>query len=97
MPVTRFQTLFLRGRDRGSRRPGRAPLPPALLIPEYIELYYNARHLSPVSAKRAAEGIEAGFILYSVKSIIDDRDRYIAFQLHISVAIRVYNPVTQRL
>ena len=78
MPVTRFQTPFSRGRSRGSRRPGRAPLPPALPIPGYAGLHYDTRHLSPVSAERAAEGIEAGFILHSVKSMTDGRDRYVA-------------------
>ena len=97
MPVTRFQTPFSRGRGRGSRRPGRAPLPPALPIPGYAGLHYDTRHLSPVSAERAAEGIEAGFILHSLKSMTDGRDRYVAFQLHIPVAIRVYDPVAQRL
>ena len=97
MPVTRFQTPFSRGRGRGSRRPGRAPLPPALPIPGYAGLHYDTRHLSPVSAERAAEGIEAGFILHSLKSMTDGRDRYVAFQLHIPVAIRVYDPVIQRL
>lgn len=97
MPVTRFQTPFSRDRDRGSRRPGRAPLPPALPIPGYVGLHYDTRHLSPVSTKRATEGIEAGFILHSLKSMANSRDRYIAFQLHIPVAIQVYNPVAQRL
>ena len=79
MPVTRFQAHSSRGRDRGGRRPGRAPLPPALPIPGYTGFRYDTQQLSPVSAERAAEGIEAGFILHSLKSIIDGRDRYIAF------------------
>lgn len=71
MPVTRFQTLFSRGRGRGNRRLGRAPLPPALPIPGYAGFRYNTQHLSPVLVKRTAEGIEAGFILYTLKSIAD--------------------------
>ena len=97
MPVTRFQTHFSRGRGRGGRRPGRAPLPPALPIPGYAGFRYDTQHLSPVSAERAAEGIEAGFILHSLKSMTDGRDRYIAFQLHVPVAIRIYDPVIQQL
>ena len=97
MPVTRFQTDFSRGRGRGGRRPGRAPLPPALPIPGYAGFRYDTQHLSPVSAERAAEGIEAGFILHSLKSMTDGRDRYIAFQLHVPVAIRIYDPVIQQL
>ena len=97
MPVTRFQTHFSRGRGRGGRCPDRAPLPPALPIPGYTRFRYDTQHLSPVSARRAAEGIKADFILHSLKSIIDSRDRYIAFQLHFPVAIRIYNPVIQQL
>ena len=97
MPATRFHPHFLRGRGRGSRRPGHAPLPPALPIPGYAGLHYDTQNLSPVSAERAAEGIEAGFILHSLKSMTDGRDRYVAFQLHIPVAIRVYDPFVQRL
>ena len=97
MPVTRFQTPFSRGRGRGGRRPGLAPLPPALPIPGYAGLHYDTQLLSPISAERAAEGIEAGFILHSLKNMTDGRDRYIAFQLHIPVAIRVYDSVSQRL
>ena len=97
MPVTRFPPHFSRGRGRGGRHPRRAPLPPALPIPGYAGFHYDTRHLSPVSAERAAEGIEAGFILHSLENMTDGRDRYIAFQLHIPVAIRVYDPVVQRL
>ena len=97
MPVTRFQTLFSRGYGRGDRRPGRALLSPALPILGYAGLYYNTRHLFLVSAKRAAEDIKTGLILHSLESITDDRDRYIALQLHIPVAIRVNDPVIQRL
>ena len=69
----------------------------ALPIPGYAGLRYDTQHLSPVSAERAAEGIEASFIFHSLASMTDGRDRYIAFQLYVPVAVRVYDPVAQRL
>ncbi len=102
MPATRSQTNFsqqgpLRGGGRGDRHPGRAPFLPTLNIPGYAGFYYNTQQLSPISAGRAAEGIEAGFIFHSLESMTDGQDRYIAFQLHIPVAVRVHDPVVQRL
>lgn len=104
MSGTRFQPHFSqqsswrvpRDRGRGDHRSGRASLPPALPIPGYAGIHYDTQQLSPVSARRAAEGIEAGFIFEGLESITDGQDRYIAFQLHIPVAIRVYDPVVQR-
>ena len=69
----------------------------ALPIPGYAGLRYDTQHLSPVSAERAAEGIEANFIFHSLTSMTDGRDRYMAFQLYIPVAVRVYDPFAQRL
>ena len=97
MPVTRFQPHFSRGRSRDDRRLGRTPLLPALPISGYAGLHYDTRHVSPVSTERAAEGIKAGFILHSLENMTDGRGRYIAFQLYILVAIRVYDPIVQRL
>ena len=69
----------------------------ALPISGYAGLRYNTQHLSPVSAERAAEGIEVDFIFHSLTSMIDGRDRYMAFQLYIPVAVRIYDPSAQRL
>lgn len=88
---------ILKSRGRGGRRPGRAPFTPTLPIPGYAGFRYDTQHLSPFSAERAAEVIQAGFILHSLKSMTDGRDRYIAFQLHVPVAIRIYDPVIQQL
>ena len=68
-----------------------------LPIPGFAGVYYDTQRLSPTSAERAAEGIEAGFIFQSLQSMIDGQDRYLAFQLHMPVAIRVYDPSSQRI
>ena len=86
-----------RGRGRGNRRPNRPVLPLTMPIPGYAGFHYDTQHLSPASAGRAAEGIEAGFILHKLRRITDGQDRYIAFQLYTPVAVRVYDPVVQRL
>ena len=96
MPVTRFQTHSPQRRAPQVRGRGdRAPSLPTLPIPGYAGVHYDTQHLSPVSAGRAAEGIEAGFVFHSLENMIDGRDRYIAFQLYIPVAVRVYKPVAQ--
>ena len=97
MPVIRFQSLFSKDRDRGNRRFGRVFLSSALSIPEYARLHYDIRHLSSVSTECAAEDIETGFIFHNFKSMTNDRDIFVAFQLHIPVAIRIYDAVAQRL
>lgn len=102
MPATRSQINFsqqgpLRGDGRGDLHPGRAPFLPTLTIPGYAGFYYNTQQLSLISAERAAEGIKIDFIFHSLESMTDAQYRYIAFQLHIPVAVRVYNPVIQRL
>lgn len=102
MPTTRFQThspqhrSWRAPRGRGHRRLGRALIPPTLPIPGHAGFHYDTAHLSPVSAERAIEGIEADFMFHSLTSMTDGQDRYIAFQLYIPVAVRVYDPVTQR-
>lgn len=85
------------GRAQDDRRPDYAPSPLALPIPGHAGVYYDTQRLSPISAERAAEGIEAGFIFQNLQSMIDGQDRYLAFQLHIPVAIRVYDPLSQRI
>lgn len=102
MPTTRSQTHLsqqgpLGDRGRRDRRPNRAPSSLALPIPDYTEIHYDTQDLSPVSAERAAEGSEASFIYHSLKSKTDGEDKYLAFQLYIPVAVRVYDPVSQRL
>lgn len=105
MPATPPQTYVsqqgpretLRGHDQDNRRPNRTPSSLTLPIPGYAGVRYDLQHLSPVSAGRAAEGIDAGFIFHSLESIRDGQNRYIAFQLHIPVAVRVYDPDVQRL
>lgn len=101
MPTTRSQTHLsqqgpLRGRGQGDHRPNRAPSSLALPIPEYARIHYDTQHLSPVSAERAAKGSEASFIYHSLKSKTDDEDKYLAFQLYVPVAVRVYDSVSQR-
>ena len=104
MPTTRSQThssqhrpwRASRGRGRGDRRLGRALISPTLPVPEHAGFHYDIGHLSPISAERAIEGIEAGFMFHSLAGMTDNRDRYIAFQLYIPVAVRIYDPVVQR-
>ena len=97
MPAVTRSQAHLPQRQGGRRRPDRTPLPLTLPIPGYAGFRYNTQHLSPVSAERATEGIEAGFMFHSLKSITDGQDRYIAFQLHVPIAVRVYDPVAHRL
>ena len=85
-----------RGRGQGNRRPNRPVLPLTQPIPGYAGLRYDTQLLSPASAGRAAEGIEAGFILHKLRRIADGQDRYMAFQLYTPVAVRVYDPDVQR-
>ena len=93
-PRTRF------GAGSHQQRPRRNPhVPPPLNqpIPGYAGLFYDTQNLSPAAAGRAAEGIEAGFLFWELRSLSDGRDRYMAFQLYAPVAVRIYDPVTQRL
>ena len=85
------------GRAQDDRRPDYAPSPLTLPIPGHAGVYYDTQRLSPISAERAAKSIKAGFIFQNLQSIINNQDRYLAFQLHISIAIRVYNPLSQRI
>ncbi len=85
MPATPPQTYVsqqgpretLRGHDQDNRRPNRTPSSLTLPIPGYAGVRYDLQHLSPVSAGRAAEGIDAGFIFHSLESIRDGQNRYI--------------------
>lgn len=86
-----------RGHGQDDHRPNRTPSSLALPIPEYARVRYDTQRLSPVSARRAAEGIDAGFIFHNLESIIDGQNRYVAFQLYVPVAVRVYDPDVHRL
>lgn len=86
-----------RGHGQHDHRPNRPPSSLALPIPEYAGVRYDTQRLSPVSARRAAEGIDAGFICHNLESITDGQNRYVAFQLYVPVAVRVYDPDVQRL
>lgn len=87
----------LRGDGENNRQPNRTPSSLPLSIPGYGGLRYDIQHLSPVSAARAVEGIDASFMFHNLESITDDQNRYIAFQLHVPVAVRVYEPDIQAL
>ena len=89
MLITRFHTHSPQQKPwRNSQtRSKDASLPPMLPIPGYALFCYDTQNLSPVSAERAAEGIEASFIFHSLKN----QNRYIAFQLFVPIAVRVYD------
>ena len=97
MPAVTRAQAHLSQRHGDHRRPDRAPLSLPLPMAGYAGLHYDTQQLSPLSAQRATEGIEAGFIFHSLKSIKEGQDRYVAFQLYIPVAVRVYDPAVQRL
>ena len=106
MPVTRSQahaTSNSRGRNPQSSQghgqaptrpgtPGQAFLPPVSPIRGYTGHQYHIQALSPLSAHRAAEGLESNFSVGRVQSYGSGRERYYAFQLRTPVAVRIYEP-----
>ena len=69
MPAVTRSQAHLSPRQGDRRRPDRTPLPLTLPMPGYAGFHYDTQHLSPVSAERATECIDAGFIFCSLKSI----------------------------
>ncbi len=106
MPVTRSQAHSTS--QRGGRNPrsshgrGRAPprpatpgqaLPPqAAPVRSHTGRQYYTQALSPLSARRATEGLESNFSVDRVQSYDSGREKYYAFQLRTPVAVRVYEP-----
>ena len=105
MPVTRSQARFSSHRERNplsGRGRGRAPaalatpgrdLPPqARVIVSFTGRQYSTEALSPVSARRATEGLESTFSIDRIGSQDSGLERYFAFQLRTPVAVRIYEP-----
>lgn len=111
MPVTRSQATSMQQRGRGNPRLSRGrgrtrhPLPPArpahappeiAPVRSYTGRQYYTQALSPTSAQRATEGLEANFSVDRVQRLDSGRERYYAFQLRTPVAVRVYEPNSGR-
>ena len=106
MPVTRSQAHSAphrggrhprasQGRGRGALRPetpSQALSPQVTPVRSFTGHQYYTQALSPLSARRATEGLESNFAVDRVQSYDSGREKYYAFQLRLPVAVRIYEP-----
>ena len=102
MPVTRSQAQLRSQSDgrnsRASLGRGGASLPSpnhsaqATPVQSYTGRQYYTQPLTPMSARRAIEGLEANFSVDRVQDYDSGREKYYAFQLRTPVAVRIYEP-----